>query len=231
MTRRAAILGGAFLIVFASFSAATFGGVMGSGSEQEATSVGVAFVFEEDDPREGGRASGRFSAHWEADSGSSFRRGPTNTDVKTALAWARRQSPMVLIRLAGSGEHLNAGTEDVPEADRRWPWDIDDVRARPHGEPVTSGRQEVEWLVTVRFNGHTQATRGPAHVARDRLAAEDTIRLRGGVRQEDEDIAFDLAVKARGTDSALAIVDATLGRHESNLSSRPNLYILGRAAD
>jgi hypothetical protein len=108
----------------------------------------TAFVTEIEESNDLSRYSGRFTVHWEDETGHGSGEGPNGVPAEEAIEWGRRHAEVVQVLIAGENLPYSAG--DRQPADETlpvWPPGGIDVRPRPMGSPRDGSQQVVEWLL------------------------------------------------------------------------------------
>src|SRR3954447_20592399 len=113
----------------------------------------IAYIGEDSDPEDFGRAAAVFDAHVEKAAGG-FVQGPEDVSLDEALAWARARAPRVLVILSGGPAPapeqtlFSAGTELIEEEGvYPFPQSRIEVRPRPVGTRADGVDQVRDWLI------------------------------------------------------------------------------------
>lgn len=168
------------------------------------TQRGIVYVAELIDANDPGRLTARFAAHWELLSGEAWRVGPEGVTVEEALAWARRNADIVLIRLGGDDRFYSAGNERQSDLEQ-WPEEGMVIPPRPTGTRPDETQRTRGWSVeaTVRNLALTSDVAADIEGAISRLTAisEASTTLSG------EALAIKCVVTAEGAEAAARFAD------------------------
>jgi hypothetical protein len=181
----------------------------------------VAYVGEDSDSEDFGRAAATFDAHVETAAGG-FVEGPEGVSLDEALAWARARAPRVLVILdggpAGAPEQtlFSAGTELIEEEGvHPWPQAGIEVRPRPVGTRADGADQTRDWPISIKFTV-SQASPQISQRARHVLAQASALKSQLW-RQDGSTVAFRAEVRAGGYKELEAIVDPVIAAFEAEL--------------
>src|SRR3954453_18941335 len=181
----------------------------------------IAYVGEDSDSEDFGRAAATFGAHVETAAGG-FVEGPEEISLEDALAWARARAPRVLVILdggpAGAVEQtlFSAGTELIEdEGVHPWPQAGIEVRRRPVGTRADGADQTRDWPISIQF---TVSKASPQISQRARTVLAQASELRNQMwLQDGSTVAFRAEVRAGGYKELEAIVDRVVAAVEAEL--------------
>lgn len=182
---------------------------------------GIVYVAELIDQEDPGRLTGRFGAHWESEDGRSWRPGPEGVPVTEAIAWARRQAQVVLVRLGMNDPPYSAGEREPHDLScERWPERGMVVRPRPLGVGPEGDRQLVPWSVRGLVRLPRPADDGTARRVEEALSEADAID-RASVEATASALAVECELQAEGMSHAAVRTDALV--EEAVLKVVPSL--------
>lgn len=178
---------------------------------------GVAFVDENFDEEEGGRAAATFHVHWEAEEGDGWKEGPAAASIDEALAWGREHASVVTVLLLDDTVY-SAGDRPAQGEDGPLPPLPDAglvIRPRPIDSPLDGSVQELSWPLIGRLRqaGITEEVRQAIEArvrADDRVDSFELIPRRHASRRRDWEVS--LAITARGTTTAILAADELVSR-------------------
>ena len=173
------------------------------------TRTGEAFVSEEFDDPIAGLLAGRFNAAWQPVLRSDWIDGPSRVPVDDAIAWARAHARVVTVRTGLDDAEYSAGDLPSPGIDNRWPEGAT-VLPRAEGEPITSSRDTVWWLVAVRIPRGVKGSSALAALAREALTSTPQIKAVTAIDASASEYVVRCQVLTRGTARALDMVAGAL---------------------
>lgn len=123
--------------------------------------------------------------------------GPEFVELEEALAWARRRSPVVAVRIGDSV--FSGGSRVLPDAPPL-PDPLPAIRPRPIGTPWDGSRQERRWGVTAiivtsadrrEVNGFVHSLAKDVQDVSAKRSGADEVRLEAAVVAESMGAAID----------------------------------------
>ena len=194
---------------------------MSRGPRAEDGRSDIAYIGEDSDPEDFGRAAAVFDAHVEKAAGG-FVQGPEEVSLDEALAWARARAPRVLVILDGGPAEapeqtlFSAGTELIEEDGiQPWPQGGIEVRPRPVGTRADGADQTRDWPISIEF---TVSKASPEISERARHVLAQASELKNQIwLQDGSTVAFRAEVRAGGYNELGAIVDPVVAAVETEL--------------
>lgn len=141
--------------------------------------------------------------------------------MSEAIAWARRQAEVVLVRVGLNDPLYSAGEREPPDLScERWPEQGMVVRARPLGVAPQGDQQLVAWSVRALVRLPSPADIRTARRVEEALTEAEEID-RASVQAHASALAIDCKLRAGGMTKAALRADALV--EEAVFSTMPSL--------